>query len=75
MTTIIDVFAHVLPPHFKNQMLQIAPNALEQNKWMENPLLSDLEQRKKVLLTHHQEILSIVNLTNQAAKPCRQANH
>lgn len=39
----IDVFAHVLPPKFLAQMLQIDSNVFEKNSWMKNPLLTDIE--------------------------------
>lgn len=78
---IIDVFAHVLPPKFLKQMLQIAPHALDTAEWMKNPLLSDIPKRIATIEPGHQEIISSVNLNpedfgsaSQAADLCYQAN-
>ena len=38
--THVDVFAHVLPPKFLQQILEIVPTALDQAGWMKHPLLS-----------------------------------
>ena len=63
MIHVIDVFAHILPPQFLQQMLNVVPHVLEgQNSWMHNELLTDLKSRKSTILPNHQEILSVVNL-------------
>lgn len=63
MIHVIDVFAHILPPQFLQQMLNVVPHVLEgQNSWMHNELLSDLNSCKSTILPNHQEILSVVNL-------------
>lgn len=77
----IDVFAHVLPPKFLAQMLQIDSNVLEKNSWMKNPLLTDIDKRLATMQPNQQEILSMVNLNpedfvdgDQAATLCEAAN-
>jgi uncharacterized protein len=78
---IVDVFAHILPPKFMEQMLEIAPNALDHNQWMKNPMLSNIEKRIAAIEPGHQEILSIVNLNpedftdpDRSLELCNQAN-
>lgn len=78
---IVDVFAHILPPKFKEQMLKIAPNALDHNQWMKNSMLSNIEKRIASIEPEHQEILSIENLNpedftnqNRSFDLCNQAN-
>ncbi|BDR56821.1 amidohydrolase family protein [Xylocopilactobacillus apis] len=81
MEQFIDVFAHVLPPLFKNKMLEIVPDALKENAWMEHPLLSNLQKRVDTIAKGHQEIISVVNLNPEdyvgpaeSLNLCRQAN-
>ncbi|MCI1553459.1 MAG: amidohydrolase [Levilactobacillus sp.] len=79
--TVIDVFAHILPPKFLVQMQALKPQILDQFPYMKNPLLTDLTQHKASLPADHQQVLSAVNLNpedffapEQAADLCRQAN-
>lgn len=79
--TVIDVFAHILPPKFLAQMQALKPQILDQFPYMKNPLLTDLAQHKASLSADHQQVLSAVNLNpedffapEQAADLCRQAN-
>ncbi|KRM58588.1 amidohydrolase family protein [Secundilactobacillus malefermentans] len=77
----IDVFAHVLAPKFLKKMLEVAPDALEKNSWMKNPLLTDLSKRIATMETDQQQIISMVNLNpedftgvEESVNLCRQAN-
>lgn len=79
--TIIDVFAHVLPPKFLAKMDAIHPQILNQFPYMRNTLLTNLDQHKASLPAGHQQVLSMVNLnpedfvdTDQAAALCRFGN-
>ncbi|WP_367377147.1 amidohydrolase family protein [Levilactobacillus cerevisiae] len=79
--TVIDVFAHVLPPKFLARMAVIHPQIMDQFPYMKNDLLTDIEQHKAALPADHQQIISAVNLNpedfvepEQAAELCREAN-
>lgn len=79
--TVIDVFAHVLPPKFLAKMNAIHPQILNQFPYMKNALLTDLAQHRASLSADHQQILSLVNLNpedfvdaDQAAALCRFGN-
>lgn len=79
--TVIDVFAHVLPPKFLAQMDAIQPHILDQFPYMKNQLLTDLTAHRQSLPADHQQILSIVNLNpedfvdpEQTASLCRAGN-
>ncbi|MEE6746600.1 amidohydrolase family protein, partial [Pediococcus acidilactici] len=77
----VDVYAHVLTPNYLAEILKIAPNALKNNEWMQNPLLTDIKKRVKTMTEDQQEIISMVNLNpedwvapNLAASLCQSAN-
>ena len=79
--TVIDVFAHVLPPKFLAKMNAIHPQILDQFPYMKNALLTDLDQHRASLPANHQQVLSMVNLNpedvvdaDQAAELCRFGN-
>ncbi|MCH5465498.1 amidohydrolase family protein [Levilactobacillus tujiorum] len=79
--TVIDVFAHVLPPKFLAKMDSIQPHILDQFPYMKNNLLTDLAAHRQSLPVDHQQILSMVNLNpedfvnpDQAAELCRAGN-
>ncbi|WP_409022047.1 amidohydrolase family protein [Dellaglioa sp. P0083] len=80
--TSIDVFAHVLPPHFYNEMLAIQPDLPEKMPFIKHPLLIDIEQRRLSRNKNVQQVISAVNVnpedyvgTEQAAVLCWQANN
>ncbi|KRM87455.1 hypothetical protein [Lacticaseibacillus thailandensis] len=54
----IDVFAHVLPPRFLAQMLQLAPDALDRNAWMRHPLLTDMAARAVAVPADERQVIS-----------------
>lgn len=79
--TVIDVFAHILPPKFLAQMNAVQPNVLDNFPYMKNDLLTDVDKHRASLPADHQQILSAVNLNpedfvdpEQAAALCRSAN-
>ncbi|KAF0494715.1 amidohydrolase [Pediococcus acidilactici] len=79
--SMVDVYAHVLTPNYLAEILKIAPNALKNNEWMQNPLLTDIKRRVKTMTEDQQEIISMVNLNpedwvapNLAASLCQSAN-
>jgi len=79
--TVIDVFAHILPPKFLAQMNTVQPNILDNFPYMKNDLLTDVAKHRASLPADHQQILSAVNLNpedfvdpEQAAALCRSAN-
>ncbi len=79
--TVIDVFAHILPPKFLAQMNAVQPNILDNFPYMKNDLLTDVAKHRASLPADHQQILSAVNLNpedfvdpEQAAALCRSAN-
>ncbi|WP_203642028.1 amidohydrolase family protein [Levilactobacillus andaensis] len=79
--TVIDVFAHVLPPKFLARMDAIHPDILANFPYMKNQLLTDVAQHRASLPADHQQIISAVNLNpedfvdpEQAADLCRAAN-
>ncbi|WP_261809337.1 amidohydrolase family protein [Levilactobacillus humaensis] len=79
--TVIDVFAHVLPPKFLARMQASFPEILDQFPYMKNDLLTDLAKHRASLPADHQQVISAVNLNpedfvapRQAAELCRAAN-
>ncbi|WP_125573603.1 amidohydrolase family protein [Levilactobacillus huananensis] len=79
--TVIDVFAHVLPPQFLARMQVDVPTILDQFPYMKNTLLTDLATHRASLPADHQQVISAVNLNpedvmapKQAAELCRAAN-
>ncbi|MCT4487723.1 amidohydrolase family protein [Levilactobacillus parabrevis] len=79
--TVIDVFAHILPPKFLAQMNAVQPNILDNFPYMKNDLLMDVAKHRASLPADHQQILSAVNLnpedfvdSEQAVALCQSAN-
>ncbi|MFC6260172.1 amidohydrolase family protein [Levilactobacillus fujinensis] len=79
--TVVDVFAHVLPPEFLARMDAIHPAILAKFPYMKNQLLTDVAEHRASLPADHQQIISAVNLNpedfvdpKQAAVLCRAAN-
>lgn len=77
----IDVFAHVLPPRFRAQMLAKIPDILERYPFMQHPLLSDLAARKRYARPDELQVISNVNLNpedycdpKEATRLCRELN-
>lgn len=62
MTTKIDVFAHVLPSQYRERLLNLVPQALPKDSWMNAPMLQDLESRGAHLGANERQIISAVNL-------------
>lgn len=77
----IDVFAHVLPPKFYQEMLKIDPRIPERAPFIKHPLLTNPKQRNQFLPADSFQVISAVNVNpedlvdgQQAAKLCEQAN-
>lgn len=77
----IDVFAHVLPPKFYQQMLTIDPQIPERAPFIKHPLLSDPNRRNQYLPADSYQVVSAVNVnpedyvdSKQAAKLCQAGN-
>lgn len=77
----IDVFAHVLPPRFRAQMVAKVPDVLERYPFMQHPLLSDFTLRKQHVRPDELQVISNVNLNpedyfgpKEAARLCRELN-
>ncbi|MHC9532951.1 amidohydrolase family protein [Dellaglioa sp. L3N] len=80
MTT-IDVFAHVLPPHFYKEMLAIEPDLPQKMPFIKQPLLTDIKQRRDLWDGQGQQVISAVNINpedyvdpKRAAQLCWEAN-
>lgn len=79
--TKIDVFAHVLPSNFYNQMKQFDDDLLAKNPYLQNDVLTDIEKRKSGLASDVKQVISNVNLNPEdytddktSVKLCRLAN-
>lgn len=80
--TSVDIFAHVLPPHFYNEMLAIQPDLPEKMPFIKHPLLIDIEKRRSLRNRNVQQVISAVNVNpedyvgpERAAELCWQANN
>ena len=79
--TVIDVFAHVLPPKFYQEMLQLEPRLPQMYPFITQPLLSDLVKRQQYFDGQINQVISNVNLNpedyttpDKALALCRQGN-
>lgn len=77
----IDVFAHVLPPKFYQQLLQLAPELPQKYPFIKMPALSDLTIRQAHFDGRVKQVISNVNLNPEdytdptlAAKLCQSGN-
>ena len=77
----IDVFAHVLPPKFYQQLLQLAPELPQKYPFIKMPALSDLTIRQAHFEGRVKQVISNVNLNPEdyaeptvAAKLCQSGN-
>ena len=76
--TNIDIFAHVLPSKFYEQMLFLEPSLPERFPFIQHPLLQDMEARRAHWDGVTQQVISAVNVNpedyvdpEQAASLCR----
>ncbi|WP_334330089.1 amidohydrolase family protein [Companilactobacillus sp. HBUAS59699] len=79
--TKIDVFAHVLPNEFFQQMKQFDDNLLAKNPYLQNNVLTDIKKRKAGLAPDVKQVISNVNLNPEdyvddktSVELCRNAN-
>lgn len=77
----IDVFAHVLPPHFFEKMMAIDSQIPERSPFIKHPMLTKPELRNQYLPTDSFQVISAVNVNPEdyvdattAAYLCRTAN-
>lgn len=77
----IDVFAHVLPERFYAKMLAIEPTIPQVYAFFNNPVLTDMEQRRALWDGSTKQVISFVNALpedyvgpDEAAALCREAN-
>ncbi len=77
----VDVFAHVLPPKFYQQMLTIDPQIPERAPFIKHPMLTKPELRNEYLPADSFQVISAVNVNpedyvggDQAAELCRVGN-
>lgn len=59
--TKIDVFAHVLLPEFYKRMLMLDPELPQKMPFIQNPVLSDMELRRKLMPEGVKQVISYVN--------------
>lgn len=78
----IDVFAHVLPPNFYQQMLSLEPSLPKKYPFITHPLLSDMDLRQKHFDGQTKQVISNVNVNpedytdpKQASLLCQQGNN
>ncbi|MCD7112301.1 amidohydrolase family protein [Limosilactobacillus agrestis] len=77
----VDIFAHVLPPVFYKQMLEIDSQIPERAPFIKHPLLTEPNLRNQYLPTDCFQVISAVNVnpedyvdSKKAAALCRAAN-
>lgn len=61
MTLKIDVFAHVLLPEFYEKMLMLDKDLAKKMPFIQNSVLTDLQQRRKTMPADTKQIISYVN--------------
>lgn len=59
--TKIDVFAHVLLPEFYKRMLMLDSELPQKMPFIQNPVLSDMELRRKLMPEGVKQVISYVN--------------
>lgn len=59
--TKIDVFAHVLLPEFYKRMLMLDSELPQKMPFIQNPVLSDMELRRKLMPEGVKQVISFVN--------------
>lgn len=68
----IDIFPHIFPPNFFEKMLEVAPDKGAIKRWLNIPVLYDLEARFKVMDEfgpEYQQILTLSLPTIEAIAP------
>ena len=77
----IDVFAHVLPSRFYERMLRIEPSIPTTYAFFNNPVLTDMAERRRHWDGETRQVISIVNALpedyvgpSEAASLCWEAN-
>lgn len=61
MTEKIDVFAHVLLPQLKQEILKKAPELPEEMPFIQHPLLTDMAARRQAAQSGVRQVISYVN--------------
>ena len=77
----IDVFAHVLPPRFYERMLRIEPTIPTRYAFFDNPVLTDMSERRRHWDGETRQVISFVNAlpedyveSDEAASLCWEGN-
>ena len=77
----IDVFAHVLPPRFYERMLRIDPTIPKRYAFFNNPVLTDMVERRRHWDGETRQVISFVNALpedyvdpDEAATLCWEGN-
>lgn len=77
----IDVFAHVLLPHFYQKMLEIDPSIPKQIPFINNEVLTDMQKRRETAIPGVKQIISYVNVNPEdytdathSYELCKEAN-
>ena len=76
-----DVFAHVLPPRFYERMLRIEPTIPTRYAFFDNPVLTDMSERRRHWDGETRQVISFVNAlpedyveSDEAASLCWEGN-
>ena len=77
----IDAFAHILPPKFYGEMLDIDPDLPDKMPFIKNQVMLDAKERRKHMTKGVKQIISLANANPEdyvdpyyAARMCREVN-
>ena len=77
----IDAFAHILPPKFYSEMLDIDPDLPDKIPFIKNQVILDVNERRKHMTKGVKQIISLANANPEdyvdpyyAARMCREVN-
>ena len=77
----IDAFAHILPPKFYGEMLNIDPDLPDKMPFIKNKAMLDVNERRKHMTKGVKQIISLANANPEdyvdpyyAARMCRDVN-
>ena len=77
----IDAFAHILPPKFYGEMLDIDPDLPDKMPFIKNQVMLDVNERRKHMTKGVKQIISLANANPEdyvdpyyAARMCRDVN-
>ena len=77
----IDAFAHILPPKFYGEILDIDPDLPDKMPFIKNQVILDVNERRKHMTKGVKQIISLANISPEdyvdpyyAARMCRDVN-